>query len=45
MQWCVIYGHYHYQTVQFYSDEKITGKDNSSVEVEFVTEKHAHSFN
>ena len=29
----------------FLSNEKITGKDKSSVVVEFVTEKHAHSFN
>ena len=31
--------------MQFYSNEKNTGKDNSSVVVEFVTEKHANSFN
>ena len=45
MQWYVIYGRYHHQTVQFKSDEKTTGKDNSLVMVEFVTKKHAHSFN
>ena len=27
------------------SEEKITGKDKSSTVVEFVTEKHAQSFN
>ena len=39
----VIYGHYLKQCS--FTDENITGKDNSLVAVVFFTEKHAHSFN